>query len=267
MLSVQNSFYTTSALDGIYASMAQEVSNLPSKILITNPERYTGVSITSDFLRISIAENNENTASVNAGISLAQSATSVVGTIIEKVEQMKQLAEQATTTPKKKDREALQEQFDALADEVNAIAVQFTPGGGNMLTKDNDAVEVSIGNGLTIDIDTKDLTIRGLGIINNIDIVNDAAAAVSGLGLADGELDDYMDHLESKASDLASASNVLDAQSQSLLAVQAGIEQASSAMMVVNSLNTNYMAQADLFLLAQANVNLIADTVLRLLAD
>ena len=141
---------------------------------------------------------------------------------------MKQLAEQATTTPKKKDREALQEQFDALADEVNAIAVQFTLGGGNMLTKDNDAVEVSIGNGLTIDIDTKDLTIRGLGIINNIDIVNDAAAAVSGLGLADGELDDYMDHLESKASDLASASNVLDAQSQSLLAIQSGIEQALS---------------------------------------
>ncbi len=267
MLSVQNSFYTTSALDGIYASMAQEISNLPSRILTTNPERYTGLSITSDFLRISIAENNENTASVNAGISLVQSASTVVSTISDKVDEMKQLAEQATATPQKKEREALQEQFDALADEVNAIAVQFALGGGNMLTKDNDAVEVSIGNGLTIDIDTKDLTIRGLGIINNIDIVNDADAAVSGLGLADGELDDYMGHLESKMADLGSAANVLDAQSQSLLAVQAGIEQASSAMMVVNSLKTNYMAQADLFLLAQANVNLIVDTVLRLLAD
>ncbi len=267
MLSVQNSFYSASALDGIYAGMSQEISNLPSRILITNPERYTGVSIISDFLRISIAENNENTASVNAGISLVQSATSVVGTISEKVGEMKQLAEQAIATPKKQDREALQEQFDSLADEVNAIAVQFALGGGNMLTKDNDAVEVSIGNGLTIDIDTKDLTIRGLGIINNIDIVNDAAGAAAGLGLADGELDDYIDHLESKMADLGSAANVLDAQSQSLLAVQAGIERASSAMMVVNSLNSNYMAQADLFLVAQANVNLIADMVLQLLAD
>lgn len=267
MLSVQNSFYTTSALDGIYASMAQEVSNLPSRILITNPDRYTGVSLTKSLLRISIAENTENTASVNSGISLVQSATSVVGTIIEKVGEMKQLAEQASSTPKKQDREALQEQFDSLANEVNAIAAQFTLGGGNMLTKDNDTVEVSIGNGLTIDIDTKDLTIRSLGIINNIDIVNDAAGAAAGLELADGELDDYMDHLESKMTELGSAANVIDAQSQSLLAMQAGIEQASSAMMIVNSLNTNYMAQADLFLVAQVNVNLIADTVLKLLAD
>ncbi len=267
MLSVQNSFYSASALDGIYAGMSQEISSLPSKILLTNPDRYTSTSLTKSLLRISIAENNENTASVNAGISLVQSATSVVETIIEKVGEMKQLAEQASSTPKKQDREALQEQFDSLADEVNAIAVQFTLGCGNMLTKDNDAVEVSIGNGLTIDIDTKDLTIRGLGIINNIDIVNDAAGAAAGLGLADGELDDYIDHLESKMADLGSAANVLDAQSQSLLAVQAGIERASSAMMVVNSLNSNYMAQADLFLVAQANVNLIADMVLQLLAD
>jgi len=232
----------------------------------TNPERYTGVSILSDFLRISIAENTENTASVNSGISLVQSAISVVGTITEKVDQMKQLAEQAIATPKKKDREALQEQFDALSDEVNAIAVQFSLG-SNMLTKNGDAVDISIGSGISISIDTKDLTIRGLGIINNVDIVNDAAGAAAGLELADGELDDYMDHLESKAADLASAANVLDAQSQSLLAVQAGIERAGSAMMVVNSLNTNYMAQADLFLIAQANVNLIAETVLKLLAD
>jgi len=266
MLSVQNSFYTTSALDSIYASMAQEVSNLPSRILTTNPERYTGVSIVSDFLRISISENTENTASVNAGISLVQSATSVVGTISEKVDQMKQLAQEASTTPNKKDREALQEQFDALAEEVNAIAVQFSLG-GNMLTKDGDAVDISIGSGISISIDTKDLTISGLGIIDNVDIVNDAAGAAAGLGLADGELDDYMDHLESKAADLGSAANVLDSQSQRLLAVQAGIERAGSAMMVVNSLNSNYMAQADLFLVAQATVSLIADKVLQLLAD
>jgi len=266
MFSVQNSFYATSALDGIYASMAQEVSNLPSTILLTNPDRYNGTSLTKSLLRISIAENTENTASVNAGIALLQSAASVVETITEKVDQMKQLAQEATTTPEKKDREALQVQFDALAEEVNTAAVQFSLG-GNMFTKDGDTVDISIGSGLSIGIDTKDLTIRGLGIINNVDIVNDAAGAAAGLELADGELDDYMDHLESKAADLGSAANVLDAQSQSLLAVQAGIERAGSAITVANSLNSNYMAQADLFLAAQVNVNLLADTVLKLLAD
>ena len=59
MLSVENSFYSTSALNGIYASMAGQISNLPSNILLTNPDRYTGTSITKDFLRISIAENAE----------------------------------------------------------------------------------------------------------------------------------------------------------------------------------------------------------------
>ncbi len=267
MLSVQNSFYSTSALDTIYASMAQNISSLPSTILMTNPDRYSGLSITSNFLRVSLAENSERTSSVNAGISLVQSAKDVVGTIKSKVEEMTKLAEQATTTSKKSDREALQEQFDALADEVNAIATQFSLGGGSMLTKDNDVVEVSIGGGLSIDINTKDLTIRGLDIIDNIDLVDDAANAVTGLKAAELEIDAYVDHLDSKASDLGSALNVLGAQSESLLAIQAGIQGASSAMMLVNSLSTNYFAQPGLFLLAQANANLLGDTVLQLLAD
>jgi flagellin-like hook-associated protein FlgL len=267
MFSVQNSFYSASAFDLIYSGMSGKISNLPSKILLNNPDRYSGVSFTSNFLRTSLAENSERTSSVNAGISLVQSATDVVKTINTKVEAMKQLAQQATTTPKKQDREALQEQFDTLSDEVNAIAAQFSLGGGNMLTKDDNVVEVSIGGGLSIDIDTKDLTIRGLDIIDNIDLVDDAATAVTGLESAGVQIDSYMNHLDSKASDMGSALNVLDAQSKSLLAVQAGIESASSAMMVVNSFSTNYLAQSNMFLIAQANVNLLGDAVLRLLAD
>ena len=266
MLSVENSFYGASALNTIYASMAGQVSSLPSNILLNNPDRYTGTSITKDFLRISIAENVENTSSVNAGISLVQSAADVVETIADKVDQMRQLAEEATTTAQKKDREALQEQFDALADEVTTIASQFNLG-GNMLTKDDDTVEISIGSGISIGIDTKALTISGLGIINNIDIVNDAASALAGLEAAVAEIDDYADHLESKAGDLESAAAVLDVQSQSLLAVSSAIESADAAMMLVNALNNNYTVQADLFLVAQANLNLMTDTVLRLLAD
>jgi flagellin len=266
MLSVENSFYSGSALNTIYASMAGQVSNLPSNILLNNPDRYTGTSIIKDFLRVSIAENVENTSSVNAGISLVQSATDVVETIADKVDQMKQLAEEATTTSQQEDREALQEQFDALADEVTTIASQFNLG-GNMLTKDDDTVEISIGSGISIGIDTKDLTISGLGITDNIDIVNDAASALAGLETAVAEIDDYADHLESKAGDLESAAAVLDVQRQSLLAISSAIESADAAMMVVNALNNNYMVQADLFLVAQANLKLMTDTVLRLLAD
>ncbi|MHC5060550.1 MAG: flagellin N-terminal helical domain-containing protein [Planctomycetota bacterium] len=267
MLSVQNSFYSASAIDLVYSSMAGKISNLPSTILLTNPDRYTGISFTSDFLRVSLADNAERTSSVNAGISLVQSAADVVETISSKVDAMKQLAQQATNTPAQEDREALQEQFDALSDEVNAIATQFSLGGGNMLSKDDDAVEVSIGGGLSIDIDTKDMTIRGLGIIDNIDIVNSPADAVTGLESAQVQISSYADHLDSKAGDLGSALNVLDAQSQSLLAVQAGIESAGSAMLVAGSFSTNYTSQTDMFFVAQANVKLLGDTVLQLLSD
>ena len=95
MLSVQNSFYTSSALDGIYSSMADQVSNMPSNILLANPDKYTGTSITKDLLRISIAENNANAASVNEGSSILQSIQDVTGNIEEKVEQMEALAESA----------------------------------------------------------------------------------------------------------------------------------------------------------------------------
>jgi flagellin len=266
MLSVENSFYSASALNTIYASMAGQVSKLPSNIIMSDPDKYTGISITKDFLRISIAENAENTASVNVGVSLVQSATDVVETITDKVDQMRQLAEEATTTPQKKDREALQEQFDALADEVTTIATQFNLG-GNMLTKDNDTVDISIGSGISIDIDTKDMTITGLGIIDNVDIVNDADAALAGLETAVTDIEGYADHLETKAGDLASAAAVLDVQSQSLLAVSSAVERADAAMMLVSAMSNDATAQADLFLAAQAGVNLMTDTVLQLLAD
>ena len=267
MLSVENSFYGASALNTIYASMAGQVSSLPSNILLNNPDRYTGTSIIKDFMRVSIAENVENTSSVNAGISLVQSATDVVETISDKVGQMKKLAEDAASgSYNEEEKEAMQEQFDQLADEVTTIASQFNLG-GNMLTKDDDTVEISIGSGLSIDIDTKALTITGLGIIDNIDIVNDADAALAGLETAVAEIDDYADHLESKAGDLESAAAVLDVQRQSLLAISSAIESANAAMMLVNALNNNYMVQADLFLVAQASLKLMTDTVLRLLAD
>jgi flagellin len=264
MLSAQNIF---SALDGIYASMAGRISNLPSTILLANPDRYTGTSITKDFLRLSIAENAANAGSVNEGISLVQAMDDVRGTIREKVYEMKELAENVVNGNfNKKEREALQEQFDVLADEITVIASQFNLGGGGVLAKDDDIVKISIGNGLSIDIDTKALTITGLSIIDNVDIVNDAQAAMAGLENALVEIDDYGDHLESKAGDLESAVAVLDAQRQSLLAVRSAVESADAAMIVVSILNDSAIAGADLLLVAQANANLMSDTVLHLIA-
>ena len=151
------------------------------------------------------------------------------------------------------------------ADIIEFGSALFTPDSATILLQ---LGQMAITDSLTITVpDSKDLTISGLGIINNIDIVNDAASALAGLEAAVAEIDDYADHLESKAGDLESAAAVLDVQSQSLLAVSSAIESADAAMMLVNALNNNYTVQADLFLVAQANLNLMTDTVLRLLAD
>ena len=132
-----------------------------------------------------------------------------------------------------------------------------------MLTADNATVVVDIGNSFVIDIDTHDLTDSGLEI-DNLDLTTDAAGAVIAIDAAIAEVDSYSTTLTIKADALESSAAILEAESDSLLAVQSGIERTDAALMIVGLLAASSTSSFVTFLAAQANIT--SQTALGLLS-
>ncbi len=244
--------------------MFAEISSLTNTI-ITNPD-LTGLSFAQDSLRASLVENSEKYESISEGISMVQAVDYAADTISGKVDRMKTLAAMAASGDyKKKEVDAFQVEFDLLAEDINELAVTTTPGGNNFLNKQDGAVSISLGDGLSIDVDTTVMTVTGLGIIDNVDLTNDPEAVLSGLEAASTRIGSYAAHLESKADTLTTSLEVVEVQRDGLLAVQSVIEGIGDAMTLAGTMNNASSALSNLLVLAQANLNI--DSIMELLID
>jgi flagellin-like hook-associated protein FlgL len=259
MLPIQDSSF---AINSVYAGMFAEVSNLTNSI-ITNPD-LTGLSFARDSFRAGLVENSEKHKSISEGISMVQAVDYAVDTISDKVDRMKTLATRAASGDyKKKEIAAFQVEFDLLAKDINELAVATTPGGNNFLNKQDGAVSISVGDGLSIDVDTTVMTVTGLGIIDSVDLTNDPEAVLSGLETASTRIGSYAAHLESKADALTTSLEVVESQRDGLLAVQSVIEGIGDAMTLAGTMNNASSALSNLLVLAQANLNI--DSLMELL--
>lgn len=261
MLPIQDSNF---AVNSIYAGMFAEVSSLTNTI-ITNPD-LTGLSFAHDSLRASLVENSEKHNSISEGISMVQAVDYAADTISGKVDRMKTLAVMAASGDySSSEVDAFQAEFDLLAEDINELAVTTTPGGNNFLNKQDGAVSISLGDGLSIDVDTTVMTVTGLGIIDNVDLTNDPEAVLSGLEAASTLIGSYSAHLESKADTLTISLEVVEVQRDGLLAVQSVIEGIGDAMTLAGTMNNASSALSNLLVLAQANLNI--DSIMELLID
>jgi flagellin len=250
------------ALEGIYSGMFAEINNLTSSILLS-PAAFTTTSTTPSYLLGAIAENNENTESVNSGISLLQANIEYLEQIKEKLDEMEDIAEDAATGGYTSGQLAdMQDQIKALAEEIDDIAAGEL-GDTHLLDSDFGSVAIDIGSGLSITVSTHDMTGQGLDI-DNIDLTVDAQAAIDAIRDARDEVIDYDAYLDEKIDDLESVAVALDMQNQSLLAVQSAIESTDAAFLILNILNNDFMDATQLFLIAQANST--TQTILELLA-
>lgn len=254
-----------SVLNGVYGSYMAKVNNLVSTIYFQNADTYTGKSAMQTYLRSAIAENQTNTQNVEEGIELVETNQGYVSDISDKLDQMKTLADNAASGSYSASEVAdMQTQFEALAEEIDDIA-QGPLGETHILTEDNRTESVFIGSGLSIQIDTHDMdTTSGLGI-GSVDLTADAAAAVTAIGEAISEVEDYAVHLDTKQISLETSAAALELQSKSLLAVESAVESTNSALMVAGMINAEATTMTNYLMLAQANT--MADTVLQLLAD
>ncbi|MCK4959282.1 MAG: hypothetical protein KAT00_07770 [Planctomycetes bacterium] len=250
-------------LNSIYSGMYARIDNLVTRVLLDNADQYTGKSAAQSSLSTAVATNKVYADNVSDGVSLVQTNQSYVSSISDKLSTMKQLAEDVASGGYTATQVAeMQLDLANLVDDIDAIA-DGAIGETHLLTADNGTVEVDIGNGLVIDIDTHDLTDSGLAI-DNLDLTTDAAGAVIAIDAAIAEVDSYSTSLTIKADALESSAAILEAESDSLLAVQSGIERIDAALMIVSLLAASTTSSFVTFLATQANIT--SQTALGLLS-
>lgn len=255
---------TDASLNAIYNGMFSAISNMPSKILFAQADTYTGKSDSEIVVRKALAENAEKKETLDEATSDIQTNRGDLGAIEEKVERIKQLADNAASG--NFDAEYIadaQVEIEALIVEIDDLA-HGNPGETHYLIDDSPNATYDLGSGSTITIDTADMTSAGLGL-DSVDVTADPEGAVAAATGALGDIDDHDDHLATKASVVETTSLALDVQSTVLMAAESMLESVDSAMSMLSLILTGMSEDADSFVVAQANA--LADTAMSLLSE
>jgi flagellin len=252
------------ALEGIYSGMFAEINNLVSSVLLSGAVEFVPSSDNENYILAAISENASNMENITAGTSLLQANIEYLEQIKEKLEEMKEIAEDADTGSYSSGQLAeLQDQMESLAEDIDDIAAGEL-GETHLLTSDFGSEEISIGSGLYVTVNTHDMTSQGLDV-DNIDVTIDPQAAIDAVQDGIDEVLDYDAYLDSKVDDLGAVALALDMQSQSLLAAQSVVESTESAVLLLSALNNDFFNATQLLLITQANS--ANQTVLQLLTE
>ena len=255
---------TDASLNTIYNGMVSAISNMPSKILFAQADTYSGKSDSEITVRKALAENSEKKETLDEATSDIQSNRSDLDEINEKVERIKQLAEDAASGNFSSEYIAdAQEEIEALIVEIDDLA-HGNPGDTHYLIDDSPSTTYDLGNGSAITIDSADMTSAGLGL-DSIDVTADAEGAVAATIAALGEIDDQDDYLAIKAGVVESTSLAVDVQNTVLMAAESMLESVDSAMSMLSLIISGMSEDTDSFVVAQANA--LADTAINLLID
>lgn len=260
MYEIQNNWATNS----IYAGLSAGITNLTNKLISSNAADFTGIATVSESILSSLADNKENTDSVQEGISLVQQVQDATKRIAIKLDRMEDIAQEVNDGGLNQGQiNALQSEFDDLITDVDAIAAGTTP--NNMLTVDGNPISISLGSGLSVSVDKKDLTITGLGVVEEIDLKHDSAEVLAGVQSAVAEVAAHQTYIDSKLETLDTASKVLDAQKETLLASKSIVDTLDAAMDLLGTFSTAAFAQTGLLISMQANIS--TTSAMRLIAD
>ena len=255
---------TDASLNAIYNGMFSQISNMPSKILFANADTYSGKSDSETAVRKALAENSEKKETLDEATSDIQTNRSDLDTINEKVERIKELAENAASGNFSAEYIAdAQVEIEAIILEIDDLA-HGNPGETHYLIDDSPNATYDLGNGSTITIDTADMTSAGLGL-DSIDVTADPEGAVAAAIAALGDIDDHDDYLVVKAGAVESTSLALDVQSTVLMAAESMLESVDSAMSMMSQILTGMSEDSDSFVVAQANA--LVDTAINLLSE
>jgi flagellin len=258
MLAIKNNIMAANAaryLGQSYDALATSVERLSSGLRINTAKDDAAGMAVRELMRADIAVLQQGARNALDGISLLQTMEGALATIDSLLVRMQQLAEQAATgSYSDTQRDIMNSEFGQMAEEISRIATSTDFNGINML---NGSSAVSIHFGDTenqIEIEGGNMTQSGLGI-NGLSIASTSAAAtaLTSLDSAIGTKDEVRASFGYMMNRLESTRQVLDIQSENLMAAESRISDVDVATEMATLTRNQVLAQAGTAMLAQAN--------------
>jgi len=220
MLSIKNNLMaaqTASNAAAVYQKLSTSLKRLSSGLRINSAVDDAAGLAVRELLRADIATARQGSSNVRNGISMVQTADGAASSISDNLIRMKQLATQASTsTYSAQQKGIMQHQFNELAAEITRIT-ETTSFNGTNLYADGQTVDIALGDGEKISIDTQNIS------IDAVDLTTNPQAALTTVDNAIKQVSSYRGSLGGKANRLESAAAVIDIKAENLLAAQSRI--------------------------------------------
>lgn len=210
-----------------------------------------------------IAESKKNEKYVSEAISMTQKFADAAGQINEKLQTMIELAEQAAGTDSEKQKEELQEEFEQLAGEISDIVENTEFNGNKLFGSDGQTISISIGNGSTINIFSKDLGVD----IEGLDLTTDAEGALAAIQRSVSEASYYSGYLEDQVSHLESMADLVELENHNDMGFEADEDEFDMDLAKEVAGYASSQTLEDMSVLFDAQANVEPERALQLLKD
>lgn len=261
-LRVNSNLLSTNAqrnLQNITNRLGGNFSRLSSGLRITTAaDDAAGLGI-SERMRADIASYGQAARNTQDGISLVQTAEGALGEVSSNLGRLRELAVQSSNgTLSDEDRDAIDEEFQALVSEIDRIAAETDFNGVQLLdgTVTDSSIQVGIDSGSndTITVDFADATATGLGVNSlNVQDVTNSNSALATIDTAIDSVNTARSELGASQNRLQSAFRSITNTRENLSAAESRIRDVDVASETADLSRNSILQQAATSVLAQAN--------------
>jgi flagellin len=248
-------------LSVVTGRLSNNFRRLSSGLRIANASDDAAGLAISERLRAQIASTNQAIRNSNDGVSLVQTAESALNEVSSILVRLRTLAVQSNNgTVNTDDKETLDQEFQGLIGEIDRIAQNTTFNRVQLLDGTQGSVDLQIGIGTTIGVDTVTLSLDStlaadLGLTGlDIGSGGDAFAAIDAVDNAVNLVTQTRGDLGSLQNRLESNIENLQNYAVSLSAAESRIRDVDVAQETADLTRNAILQQAAISVLAQANV-------------
>jgi hypothetical protein len=255
------------AICALYTAISDDIRQKADRAVLGSDDEHSAARLAGNHIETFLDENRRYLANSYQGLAVIQTAYQNTSDILEKLQTMKQLAQNAADGLYDRDQmQNARQQFEILIAEIDAIAVQTQPGGFFMLAATAfGAVGIQVDRDQKIEIDSMDMTAAGLGLIQDMDLAGDPADVLVSLQIAVEEVSAYRQHLAESRVAVEDSIDVLNNEREAILPALIAVRESRSAWNAVQALAALLEETGALSVAVQARIE--SDRVIRLLMD
>jgi flagellin len=259
-LAIKNNIMAESAarhLSKSYDALATSIERLSSGLRINSAKDDAAGLAVRELMRADVAVLRQGARNAQDGISMLQTMEGAMATIDEALIRMKELAEQASTgSYSTQQRAIMNSEFDQMVLEIDRIATKTEFNTIKMLNSATGTNTIHFDEGSSITVNSVDVQTSALGVsagAAGIDTEANAQSALTKVGSAIVKKDSARASLGYMMNRLESTTDVLNIQSENLLAAESRVSDVDVATEMAAMTRNQVLAQAGVSMLSQAN--------------